>query len=318
MDSFLSCDWGTSTFRLRLVQIHDLAIQATVQHQQGIAHTAADWQQVRDHISRQEYYTDFLNRQIYIMEQQLGYSLERVSVVISGMASSSIGLMELSYKKLPFAMDGSGLVLQPLPNDRNPLLLISGACTETDVMRGEETKIIGIADALPATEQELLLLLPGTHPKHVQIRNGMVSGFQTFMTGEVFGLLAEQSILSGSVIRNTELTDPGCRAWFISAVRLSQTHSLLHHLFGVRTNQLLKQVLPEQNYHYLSGLLIGEELKTLPQNQPVYLLGNATHLSAYILACEALNVPVVVLPDADEALVKGQLKILKKYSGFKE
>lgn len=311
MDTFLSCDWGTSTFRLRLVRVNDQAIQATVEHRQGIVQMAADWQQTGGTASRQEYYTAFLNRQIHVMEQQLGYSLAGVSVVLSGMASSSIGLAELPYKTLPFAMDGSDLVLQTIPNDRNPLLLISGACTATDVMRGEETKIIGIADALPATEQELLLLLPGTHPKHIQIQNRRATGLQTFMTGEVFGLLAAHSILAGSVVANNALLEPANRESFIQAVLLSRKHSFLHHVFGVRTNQLLKEIPPEQNYHYLSGLLIGEELRWVQPDRPIYLLGSATHIPAYALACATLGMNAVILPDADKALIKGQLVVLQ-------
>ncbi|MCF3111171.1 2-dehydro-3-deoxygalactonokinase [Niabella sp. CC-SYL272] len=313
MDFFLSCDWGTSTFRLRLIQVTGLVIQATVQLAQGIAQTAAEWQQKGEAISREAYYIRFLNQQIQTLEQQLGHSLTGIPIVLSGMASSSIGVTELPYKALPFSIDGSGLIVQTIPDDRHPLLLISGACTATDVMRGEETKIVGAADALPDTEQELLLLLPGTHPKHIQVHNRMVTAFRTFMTGEVFGLLAAQSILAGSVTRNNELSDPSSHAYFMRGVHLSQTHSLLHHLFGVRTNQLLKKIPPEHNYHYLSGLLIGEELKTLLADQPVYLLGSTTHLAAYTLACETLGIKTILLPDADQALVKGQLEILKRH-----
>ncbi|MBO9591783.1 MAG: 2-dehydro-3-deoxygalactonokinase [Niabella sp.] len=312
MEFFLSCDWGTSTFRLRLVQVHDQAVRATVRLGQGIAQMAAAWQQTGDALSRQAYYTRFLNRQIRVMEQQLGHSLDGVAVVLSGMASSSLGLTELPYKELPFSIDGSDLLLQPLPNDRNPLLLISGACTGTDVMRGEETKIVGVADLLPAAAQELLLILPGTHPKHIQIQRRMVTTFRTFMTGEVFSLLTAHSILAGSVAPNNNLTDMN-REHFIRGVQLSQTHSLLHHIFGVRTNQLLKNTPPEANYHYLSGLLIGEELKTLPADQPVYLLGSATHLQAYTLACEVLKIKTFLLPDADQALVSGQQRLLQRY-----
>lgn len=313
MEFFLSCDWGTSTFRLRLVRINDQAVQATVRLGRGIAQMAADWQQTGDAISRPAFYIRFLNQQIRVMEQQLGDSLDGVAVVLSGMASSSMGLTELPYKELPFSIDGSDLVLQALANDRNPLLLISGACTGADVMRGEETKIVGIAGALPVAAQELLLILPGTHPKHIQIRSGMVTAFRTFMTGEVFGLLATHSVLSGSVIRNNDLSNAACREYFIRGVLLSQTHSLLHHVFGVRTNQLLKKIPPEPNYHYLSGLLIGEELKTLQADQPVYLLGGTTHLPAYTLACEALHIRAIILPDADQALVSGQLRLLQGY-----
>ncbi|WP_169540011.1 2-dehydro-3-deoxygalactonokinase [Niabella aurantiaca] len=309
----MSCDWGTSTFRLRLVHTGNGAIQATLQQPHGIGQMIAAWQQQGGSVSRQEYGIAFLNRQIGELERQLGTSLGGVPVVLSGMASSSVGLMELPYKELPFSVDGTGLLLQPVPNGSNPLLMISGARTATDVMRGEETKIVGAAAGLPETGQELLLILPGTHPKHVRICNHQVIAFQTFMTGEFFGLLSENSILSASVKRGGDLTDPANHRAFTEAVQHSRRHAVLQHAFRVRTNQLLEGMLPEQNYHYLSGLLIGAELHALPDGCPVFLLGGGTHLRSYMLACEVLGIDAGALPDADAALVSGQQRLLLRY-----
>lgn len=312
MDTFLSCDWGTSNFRLRWVRIADLQTLAVVQNDQGISQLAKAWLQQHG-ISRQDYYTDFLNRQIAEMEHQLGKAPDGIPVVLSGMASSSIGLMELPYKKLPFSTAGTDLSVQSLQNNQNPLLIISGACTEDDVMRGEETKIVGAAASLPDAGEEQLLLLPGTHSKHVWLRNGQVTAFRTFMTGEFFALLSGSSILAGSITEGGKLADPANRESFINAVQRSREVPLLAHSFKVRTNQLLKGLSPEQNYYYLSGLLIGEELRTLEPGMPVHLLGGALHTPLYTLACEALGINVVSALDADEALIKGQQVILSAH-----
>ncbi|WP_162946315.1 2-dehydro-3-deoxygalactonokinase [Chitinophaga barathri] len=312
MDTFLSCDWGTSNFRLRLVRKDDLLVLATVQNDQGIAQTAKAWQQ-QGGTSRKMYYTDFLNRQISEMEHQLGKTLSGIPVVMSGMVSSSIGLVELPYTKLPFNTDGTGLTPEFIENGHNPLLVISGACTADDVMRGEETKIVGAAASMPVTEQEKLLLLPGTHSKHVWVQGGQVTGFHTFMTGEFFALLSGGGILAGSVAEGGAFSDPANRESFISAVRHSREIPVLQHCFRVRTNQLLKGMPAEQNYYYLSGLLIGEELKAIKAGVPVYLMGGALHTQLYALACEALDIRTVLMPDADAALIKGQQIILSGY-----
>ncbi|MBZ4188703.1 2-dehydro-3-deoxygalactonokinase [Niabella beijingensis] len=315
MDTFLSCDWGTSTFRLRLVRISDLAVLATVRHQQGIAQAFTAWEQAGSGISRMEYYTGFLKQQIHLLQQQSGYPLNGLPVVLSGMASSSIGFLELPYKELPFAVDGTDLIVRSIPDDHHPLRIVSGACSATDVMRGEETKIVGVAGILPETDQELLLLLPGTHSKHLRICNRQVISFQTFMTGEFFALLSRNSVLAGSVATGADFTDTVNRDYFIKAVQQSRSISVLRHAFRVRTSQLLHNVSPEQNYYYLSGLLIGEELRALPPGVPVYLLGGAAHLPLYLQACETLGLPSVALMDADEALIAGQQRLLLNHPG---
>ncbi|MBO9155360.1 2-dehydro-3-deoxygalactonokinase [Chitinophaga sp. GCM10012297] len=304
MDIFLSCDWGTSNFRLRLVQMQDLSVTATVQNNHGISTIFKSWQQQDGKVDRNSYYTNFLHQQIAEMQRQVNIPLEGIPVVLSGMASSSIGLMELPYKKLPFRTDGADLVVQHIHHNYNPLLIISGASTTDDVMRGEETKIVGATASINAEEH--FIVLPGTHTKHIRIRSGQVISFQTFMTGEFFSLLSNNSILASSV------ADDGAfdRDSFISAVQKSRGISLLEHSFKVRTNQLLKGFSPQQNYHYLSGLLIGEELKTLSPELPLMLMGGSFHTQLYALACETLGIPITSMPDADDALIEGQQLIL--------
>lgn len=307
MDQFLSCDWGTSSFRLRLIRSYDLKTIAELENDEGIAKTFKSWQESPDNPERSQYYTAILNIQIKQLGKQSGFHLDRVPVMLSGMASSTIGLLDLPYKKLPFQADGSDLEIRSLNlNDLNPFTVISGARTDDDVMRGEETKIVGCAPFLKNDRQEQLIIIPGTHPKHAIIEEGQVTGFKTFMTGEFFDLLATRSILSASVEKGGSVTDPLNHDSFIKGVRAAQDSELLHASFMVRTNQVIKNISGELNFYYLSGLLIGSELKGLKAAVPVYLLGGSTHLSLYNLACEAIGIVVAGSMDADLALVKGQ------------
>lgn len=314
MNSFLSCDWGTSAFRLRLIRTDDLKIAAEVKNDLGIFDTFKSWQQRGNSSDRAAFYGAIIQSQIKLLSEKLNISLKGIPVILSGMASSSMGLIELPYKDLPFNIDGSDLEVKFVNNsgDFNPLIIISGASTEDDVMRGEETKIVGCASILSDNEQEQLLILPGTHPKHVIIKDHQVISLKTFMTGEFFDLLSKKSILSGSVERDGDFNDPENLKSFVKAVKASQATELLHNSFMVRTNQVLKHLPKQQNFYYLSGLLIGTELKGLKRQMPVYLLGGRMHISLYMKACEVLGVNIIRSLDADYSLIKGQQIIFQR------
>src|SRR5947199_855368 len=122
-------------------------------------------------------------------------------VILSGMASSAIGMEELPYREFPFIWDLMQFPVKKIPVDENfsyPLYVISGFKTEKDVMRGEESLLLGcdISD-----DDERIFIFPGTHSKHVFIKNKTGTDFKTYMTGEFFQLLAEKSILRHAVAK---------------------------------------------------------------------------------------------------------------------
>src|SRR5690606_457770 len=121
-------------------------------------------------------------------------NIDNVPIVISGMASSSIGWSELPYSSLPFALDGSDLNYKiiEIPSFSHSVLLLSGICSDDDIMRGEEIQLLGCCSN---AEADGTYVFPGTHSKHIHIRDGKVISFRTYMTGEIFQLLTENSIL---------------------------------------------------------------------------------------------------------------------------
>jgi 2-dehydro-3-deoxygalactonokinase len=313
MDKFLSCDWGTSTFRLRLVNADTLKIIAEEKNDTGIAKTFKLWQeQGADTENRQAFYYSVITAAIQKISKQPDTDLKGIPVIVSGMISSSIGMIELPYKEVPVAIDGADLIVKRLliPGSDNELIIISGIKTENDIIRGEETKVIGCASFFKDDSNECLIIFPGTHPKHVIIQNNKIITFKTYMTGEFFDLLTTHSILAASVEKNTSFD----KSSFKAGVEDSLAGNLLQTAFGIRTNDILKKMPKESNYYYLSGLLIGSELKDLQNyKHPIYLCGGTDLLPYYKSACEVLGISVAAEIDADEALLKGQKQIYSMY-----
>jgi len=315
MDMFLSCDWGTSSFRLRLIQLTDLKIIAEEKTGRGIAETYQAWQQTGGNESdRFKFYQSYITDQIGVLSKKANIPLDKMPVMLSGMASSTIGMLDLAYKELPFSLDGSDLKTEIIPAaGANKFIIISGVRTKNDVIRGEETKVIGCSGLTDHTHPEKLLILPGTHSKHISIKDNKAVGFKTYMTGEFFDLLANRSILSSSVEKEGNFREPENQESFKKGVRASLNTNLLHASFMVRTNQVLDQLPKKQNFFYLSGLLIGSELQVeLDRKTPVYLVGGSQFNTYYAQACEILALPIIKQMDGDVALIAGQKVVYDK------
>jgi len=212
--------------------------------------------------------------------------------LISGMAGSRQGWQEAPYCPCPagFAELGQHLVwLQP-----HRMALVPGlSCLGNDdlhtpdVMRGEEVQIFGALHLAGCDSARLVL--PGTHSKWVQVLSGHVTRFQTFMTGEVYALMSQHSILG----KTLDLNGAFDTAAFLQGVGQSQTPgSVLHKLFAVRTLGLFERLSPAALSSYLSGLLIGEELRTQnasPTIGPVILIGSHALTQRYTLALQHLG-----------------------------
>lgn len=214
--------------------------------------------------------------------------------LISGMAGSRQGWQEAPYCPCPagFAELSQHLLwLQP-----GRIALVPGlsclsvdALSTPDVMRGEEVQIFGALHM--AGRDSATLVLPGTHSKWVQVQGGCVAQFQTFMTGEVFALMSQHSILG----KTMDLQGAFDEAVFLQGITQSQqSGSALHHLFAVRTLGLFDRLSAAQLPSYLSGLLIGEELRqqaASTHTEPVILIGSEALTMRYTLALQHLRIP---------------------------
>src|SRR5690606_32638833 len=117
---------------------------------------------------------------------------------------SSVGMKELPYAKLPFSIYGDHVILHasaPSPQFPHPVLLLSGVTDGNEVMRGEETQVIGIADLLAGLGKtdNTIVVMPGTHSKHVYLQDSHISRIGTYLTGELFAVLSENGLFKTAV-----------------------------------------------------------------------------------------------------------------------
>ena len=314
MELFLSCDWGTSSFWLRLIDAGALVAIAEETNSQGIGAAFEQWKKRNVAEGRFFFYLAFIKDAISRLEQKAHISLQQLPLILSGMASSSIGMIEMAYKELPFDKNGADLAVKMIEADdqfSHPMLIVSGVKTGDDVMRGEETVLIGCS--VSGTEQ--VFIMPGTHSKHLYVQNNRVTRLQTYMTGEFFNLLTSKSVLSASVEQGNGLTNGKNLRSFEKGVKEGQGPNLLHSAFSVRTNELLSKLSKEENYYYLSGLLIGAEISDLKSyNGDIILVANQDLMPYYVTAIQTAGLKQpVLLQDADEALIRGQHKIYTRY-----
>ena len=309
-EKFISCDWGTSNFRLRLVETHSLKIFSEVRTDLGIKKCYQLFT-AQSERSQESFFADYLLAQLEKLDVQ---EPGKVYLVASGMLSSSIGMQELEYCQMPIAFTGEGLISKWHPvKNKLDLLLISGARTNNDVMRGEEIQAIGLSDYLPKNEKGVLLL-PGTHSKHIHFDAGRFIDFTTYMTGELFEVIGKHTILSASLEESQ--WSPLNKDIFLRGVEKGVDNQLMASLFSIRANSLIHKSSSSENYYFLSGLLIGAELSHFKDSsETVFLAVTGIQNELYQLALKSF------IPEArivcfepqiiETALLVGQRKILE-------
>jgi 2-dehydro-3-deoxygalactonokinase len=278
-----------------------------------------------------ELFRQTLARRAEELMHQAGDDAGAPPVVISGMASSSLGWRELPYARLPFPLDGSGLLWQdvgplyPSVATRavQPVMLISGIRGELDVMRGEETEALGLAQFLAERlPKDAVVIKPGTHAKHLRIQQGTITDFQSYMTGELFDVLRQHSVLRHSTTADTIdfVQSENLQGDFVAGVQAAAELGLSAALFRVRTRQLLENCAPPENTAFMSGVLIGAEVhdalaRTAKETALVLCAGPQTS-AAYQLALESLaagdRLSVVPPTDVDRLSLLGQRVLLDR------
>ena len=188
-----------------------------------------------------------------VLEGELQDWLDDGPIVMSGMVGSRQGWVEAPYVECPAGLAELAPALKEVRWSTRRAWIVPGVVCRgavPDVMRGEEVQVLG-------AERDGLFCLPGTHSKWVEVRNGRIERFSTAMTGEVYAVLRQHSILG----RMMEDGKPDAEAFAQGVRRAGAPGGLLHHLFGVRTLGLLGELGPAASPLYLSGILIGHEVR---------------------------------------------------------
>ncbi len=187
-----------------------------------------------------------------------------LNALACGMVGSSHGWQEAPYLPCPvdLAQLAAGYAVVPASNLRIvPGLLYDPEQGAPDVMRGEETQIAGAVLSHPELARASCLVLPGTHSKWVHVRYAQVREFSTHMTGELFALLRQYSVLGRSMGETRTPADLQAFADGVDAAREGGERSLAQQLFSIRSMVLTDKLRAIVSADYLSGLLIGHEVR---------------------------------------------------------
>lgn len=309
---YISVDWGTSNFRAKVVDTASLATIDSCSSPNGVKKTFETFK-AQAKFSQQDYFIGILLSEL----SGLTSKSNDIPIVASGMASSSIGIKNLVYADFPIDAAGHNLKYESIKIDDRELFIISGAKDAVGFMRGEEVQAIGLSKYLDQ-ESRCVLVLPGTHSKHLVYENGHFVSMKNFMTGELYQVLSQHSILSYSVQEST--LDTETQAAFMRGLDIGSIESLSGSLLSVRYGDLMNQADPKESSFLLSGILIGNELSYLQgTTKKIYLGASGTIHKLYNLALNHVcNEDYVFCLDQklyDQASVAGQQKILKLHYG---
>ncbi|MCX5579151.1 2-dehydro-3-deoxygalactonokinase [Kaistia terrae] len=248
----------------------------------------------------------------------------KVPAIMAGMVGSRQGWHEAAYIPVPTSPDAlaGGLLTFQTADHRQmaivPGLVLRSEARDGDVIRGEETQLVGLMEEEP--DFDGIAILPGTHSKWAAISKGEITTFQTFLTGEMFDLLARKSFLRHSVAEDAD--DIAGSPHFALAVKRSVEEGLpfLGAIFSVRVRQLLDGVSGDDNLAYLSGLVIGGEIAAARQmglldaDRPIRIVGSRTLARSYHAAFQVAGHPAETRDGS--ALVRRGLVRLARANGL--
>ena len=239
MSRWIAVDWGTSFFRAYLIE--DELVSDKIETSDGMKFIQEN---------------DFEKQFISLIEKWL-IKGQVVEVLASGMLGARQGWMEAPYEKTPCNLNNINYVSPLVNDDRFSLKIFSGVSqiNPPDVMRGEETQVAGFFN------QNLnfngSVCLPGTHSKWIKVKNGLIEHFKTYMSGELFEVIKNNTVLTHSLM--SEKIDK--KEFLNSANKIFQNPKYLTSaLFQIRADDLINSRGPEIYNSRLSGYLLGIEL----------------------------------------------------------
>lgn len=241
--SLIAIDWGTTSFRAALVDAAGVVLDR-IESPSGILN-----------VTDGEFGGAF--------DRLIGPWLQRhqVPAMASGMIGSRQGWYEAPYVECPAgAIDLAGKLVSVTSPAGHEVWLVPGVMRldgdgVPDVMRGEETQIVGCLDRHDPARR--VFILPGTHSKWAVVEEGRIARFATFMTGELFGVLRSHSILGRLMVGEAHAADAFRRGVEFAG---KAGGGLMKRLFSARTLPLFDKLPAAAVASYLSGLLIGQEI----------------------------------------------------------
>lgn len=286
-DYTIVVDWGTSVLRAWLLKADNTVVES-LQSEQGISVVSADHEQVLD---------SFVSSWV----EQYG----KLLVIAFGMVTSRNGWHEVPYVICPAnAQSLAAGVVRKRTEQGLTVYLLPGVCDHAmqpfaDVMRGEETQIIGFNEFANG-----VVVLPGTHSKWVRVQNASIEKFQTFITGELFGLLTQHGFVVSSDQKAQTINESVFELGINTAKSCQPAaNNMLSQLFSVRTGVLAGNLNTSDTTEYLSGLLLGQEFMQAASagwyrpGDCIGIVGNDALSARYAYCAKLFDLSVHIAPE---------------------
>jgi len=294
--AWIAVDWGTSNLRAWGMRNNDEVLFER-QSAEGMNTLApAD-------------YTSVLKR---LLADTPAADMQDLDVVICGMAGARQGWREAPYLETPAPLEmlAQGAVVPPTDDARFKPRILPGVCQKQagaeDVMRGEETQILGLTALKPGFSGTVCM--PGTHAKWVAVDSGHIARFETVMTGELFDVLRHHSVLRHSMPEDASGGDVSAGTADGLALGLAEPERLTGLLFRTRAAAILSGKSADWCAGFMSGLLVGAEIgghkSWLDGTGTIPLIGSARLCGLYADALERVGVKTEII-DAGSAVRAG-------------
>ncbi|MDA2811515.1 2-dehydro-3-deoxygalactonokinase [Nocardiopsis sp. RSe5-2] len=265
--ALVAADWGTTSLRAWALA-PDGAVLGSVRSPHGLRPVTA--LAAERGVPAGRAFADVL------AEVAAGLGADGVPALACGMVGSDGGWSPVPHLRPPLPAVPESFEPHRVPGADPPVWIVpglrtspAGASGAPDVIRGEETQVLGALERLGRPE-EATLVLPGTHTKWLRVAGGAVTGFTTAMTGEIHAALMEHTIL-GDPARAAVPTDGGAHPDTTGAAfDAGADHGLAHperplaaRLFSARTRHLDGEIGAHDVADYVSGLLIADETERM-------------------------------------------------------
>ena len=280
-DKYIAVDWGTTNRRAWLVDVHGEVV--------------ADFD---DHLGLMSLPKGGFDKEAAEIRHKLG----DYPMLLAGMVGSDRGWREVPYVAVPADVTSLAAGISWIDTHTG---IIPGVCQtddHPDVMRGEEVQALGaLADGSAAPDA--FICHPGTHAKWIRLENGKVTHFRTMMTGEIFALLREHSILGAQLVG-----DVSDGATFRAGLREAHNDaSLLSSLFSIRVRKVLN-LPPLPDASFASGLLIGFDVQASLSNaragEKITVIGRSDLCCLYASAIKLAGFDYDII-DGEQAFLAG-------------
>ncbi|WP_293959645.1 2-dehydro-3-deoxygalactonokinase [uncultured Fusobacterium sp.] len=319
MKKIITIDAGTSNLRIRIVEENKIIFERKENY--GVK------------IGKENFQNNLYKVLKEVIEKNKLKKEEIECILASGMITSSLGLMEIEHLHIPVSVTKLAQNIKKIRFFEFEINLITGVKVEKnyfekeklksiDVIRGEEVEVFGILEELNSKES-LLIILPGSHNKFIEVSNGAITNLLTTMSGEIYDVMTKNTILKASLKENFAKKIE--KKFLKLGNDIGRKYGINQGSFILRGLDLVESLTIDEKANFLLGLVLSGDIATLERNnylkryrKIVIAGGNIIAKGLYELLIDLQLENELSLVISNELATRGALKILRENKGGKE